>query len=456
MLLRTSLKTCSRRGISLTEILIGILVLGIGVISLATLFPLGLLRMRRAVNDVRGTITARTAWNEVKIRNLVAPPFGPPAVFYSGYPNPWPPPPFTDLDSVPIVPTGGPGVPVIIDPLWMIQARPGAYTDPFGLVDMDGNGTPDFPGGEGLLRVRGGAFPFIGPLLPFPRQLVFEVFSSPDDITFRQTDRQTMPLQDLRAGPPAASPFFLQTNGVPFRQGTLLREARYSWLVIARKVNTLQGLGPGPNGVPGNLGDDDGARGADDVFELGWPGTDDFPLTSLGPDGVRAMPGDPTADDPARDMVSGRPVPGPVGPFDVTVVVFYKRDFSSREPVYANDVDLVDNFTLFPGQDELPDPIFRRGLNVASLIQRPGVPFPEIPLNSYIMDTTFDTSPLVNPDEPKFRNGYIYRVTGKSQTLDLIIGTQVLTLTLDQPARANGHVLTVLRDAVGVFEKQVP
>src|SRR5262245_63212735 len=66
-----------RSGISLTEILIGIMVLGIGVISLATLFPIGLLRMRRAVNDVRGTVLAQGAWNEVRVRNVLAPPYGP-------------------------------------------------------------------------------------------------------------------------------------------------------------------------------------------------------------------------------------------------------------------------------------------------------------------------------------------------------------------------------------------
>ena len=38
----------SRRGITLTEILIAIMILGVGLVSLATLFPIGLLRLRDA------------------------------------------------------------------------------------------------------------------------------------------------------------------------------------------------------------------------------------------------------------------------------------------------------------------------------------------------------------------------------------------------------------------------
>jgi Tfp pilus assembly protein PilV len=38
----------ARSGITLTEILISILIMGVGLISLATLFPIGLLRLRDA------------------------------------------------------------------------------------------------------------------------------------------------------------------------------------------------------------------------------------------------------------------------------------------------------------------------------------------------------------------------------------------------------------------------
>ena len=42
----------ARSGITLTEILISILIMGVGLISLATLFPIGLVRLREAGKPV--------------------------------------------------------------------------------------------------------------------------------------------------------------------------------------------------------------------------------------------------------------------------------------------------------------------------------------------------------------------------------------------------------------------
>jgi len=239
------------------------------------------------------------------------------------------------------------------------------------------------------------------------------------------------------------------TNGTPWANGggiaTLARKLRYTWMLIVRKVDASQGLGPGPDGLPGVAHkDDNGNLQYDEDLELGWPGSDDT-LADCGPNqssgwipSPASAPGD-TLDDPARNLVSGAPVPAPVGPFDVTVIVFANRDFTSREPVYTNQV---------PAGGGLPAPIFVAGQTIATLFARDdGVPFPEIPIGTYIMDTTMDLSSRAGR-----RNGYIYRVVGKS----LSPNGAVLTLSLDRPARATGWVLTVLRRAVAVFEKQVP
>ena len=51
---RTAASTPRSAGITLTEILISILILGVGLVSLATLFPIGLLRLREARADAVG------------------------------------------------------------------------------------------------------------------------------------------------------------------------------------------------------------------------------------------------------------------------------------------------------------------------------------------------------------------------------------------------------------------
>ena len=63
--------TSKRSGITLTEILIAILIMGVGLVSLATLFPLGLLRAQRALRDSRSTLLAESAISEVGARNLL-------------------------------------------------------------------------------------------------------------------------------------------------------------------------------------------------------------------------------------------------------------------------------------------------------------------------------------------------------------------------------------------------
>src|SRR5258708_4981444 len=61
----------SRSGITLTEILISILIMGVGMISLATLFPLGLLRLREAQRSVRSTYLVESAAQEIETRGLL-------------------------------------------------------------------------------------------------------------------------------------------------------------------------------------------------------------------------------------------------------------------------------------------------------------------------------------------------------------------------------------------------
>jgi len=58
-------------GITLTEILISILIMGVGIISLATLFPLGLLRLRDATRMSRSAILTESAAGDLEARDLL-------------------------------------------------------------------------------------------------------------------------------------------------------------------------------------------------------------------------------------------------------------------------------------------------------------------------------------------------------------------------------------------------
>uniref|UniRef100_UPI0013EC2265 type IV pilus modification PilV family protein n=1 Tax=Paludisphaera rhizosphaerae TaxID=2711216 RepID=UPI0013EC2265 len=61
-----------RRGITLTECLIGIMIMGVGLVSIATLFPIGLLRLREAQRQSRSALLFESAASDMAARNLVA------------------------------------------------------------------------------------------------------------------------------------------------------------------------------------------------------------------------------------------------------------------------------------------------------------------------------------------------------------------------------------------------
>jgi type II secretory pathway pseudopilin PulG len=61
-----------RAGITMTEILISILIMGVGLTSVATLFPLGILRLREATRDSRSTLLAQSVIAESQARDLLS------------------------------------------------------------------------------------------------------------------------------------------------------------------------------------------------------------------------------------------------------------------------------------------------------------------------------------------------------------------------------------------------
>ncbi|WP_337173832.1 hypothetical protein [Paludisphaera sp.] len=60
-----------RAGLTLTEILIGIMIMGVGLISVATLFPIGLLRLREAQRQTRSALLYESAASDMAARSLI-------------------------------------------------------------------------------------------------------------------------------------------------------------------------------------------------------------------------------------------------------------------------------------------------------------------------------------------------------------------------------------------------
>lgn len=117
-----------RSGITLTEILISIMILGIGMVSLATLFPIGLMRIRAAQQASRSVATAKLAINEIQIRDLFDKAnFN--AFYASRTADVW------TIDGGPNPGLGvnrsfGTGLPVAYDPLWWsVTGQPTSLTN---------------------------------------------------------------------------------------------------------------------------------------------------------------------------------------------------------------------------------------------------------------------------------------------------------------------------------------
>ena len=150
-----SVCTRNRSGITLTEILIAILILGVGLASVATLFPLGLLRLRDAARFSRSAYLAQAATGDVVSRSLLSDSSFAATGYYA-----------TLLGATPLNPTplpSGPYDPFIQDTPaygvdWATNALgPGAYAGPgglgtFGLTLNAATNTTNFPSinGPGL------------------------------------------------------------------------------------------------------------------------------------------------------------------------------------------------------------------------------------------------------------------------------------------------------------------
>ena len=189
----------ARRGITLTEILISILIMGIGMLSLATLFPLGLLRLRAANRATRSAYIGLSASSDVSSRNLLSLRSFQSVPWYRDANNLYVSPMVKDtfgggVGITPLVRNFGPGLPIVYDPLWraITQNYTSDVTTRFGC----GIGLlRDSTSAMGLQRITNFVASADGSLAIgnnfltvkqiFDYNAVVETFVSPEDLVFQ-------------------------------------------------------------------------------------------------------------------------------------------------------------------------------------------------------------------------------------------------------------------------------
>jgi len=297
---RTAASRPRSAGITLTEILISILILGVGLVSLATLFPIGLLRLRDAQRLTRSAYLIQSATADVESRGLLssnsfitADFMNVPAV--NGF-NPWyfstveqveydplvqdrpayDSDPYTNVGTAaaPVYATvgasastsGGNGLPFAYDPLWRYQT--GYYLDPVGQSthearfgagsfatattsatllrpDPDGNGLPSAHGLQRLTNFNRASYVkgnTTVPLMPSAAGIP-STFVSPEDVVWQESTNSNYNVAFLggAVGTPSTVVPDLSLSKDLYGNPTSTNEWRFSWMLTVQQNNNANG-----------------------------------------------------------------------------------------------------------------------------------------------------------------------------------------------------------------------
>jgi hypothetical protein len=270
-----------RAGITLTEILIAIMILGVGLVSLATLFPIGLLRLRDAarfsrtkylVDSASGDGTARGLFSAASFQQADAlnafygltpswyttptgDAYNPLIQDTPGYGLEWRTTPGTPSPALGANSgnSGGYGLPFAYDPLWRYQVNfpTGYYLDPIGQTTFEarfGSGIgfirndpsdAGTPSAYGLQRITNFNRPFLAqtvgavttltPIMPIST-VVPNIFVSPEDTVWVEN-----------VGSNQFSPVLPDLNLSAVAAGTPSNDWRYSWMFTGYEVSSSGG-----------------------------------------------------------------------------------------------------------------------------------------------------------------------------------------------------------------------
>ena len=290
--------SCRKRsGITLTEILISIMIMGIGMVSIATLFPLGLLKLRDAARFSRSTYLAESASADLAARGLLNPQavnypdalnrlFGLPLWYTSPTAGPYNPLIHDTFAyggewTTGALGSNGLGLPFAYDPLWRYQTvwnseaiwgiSSGVYLNPLAAASPTGSRLqapearfasgigfirhdPDgqnggLPSAHGLQRLtsfnlpayQSGASPT--PVMP-SAQYVPSIFVSPEDVVWQDADYKSLypmawgftdPVTSLKTVDSTPSPLVpdLSISG----NYLPVEDWRYTWMFTGRQVS---------------------------------------------------------------------------------------------------------------------------------------------------------------------------------------------------------------------------
>ena len=208
------------------------MIMGIGMLSLATLFPLGLSRLREASRNTRSALLIETATGEVSSRDLLYKPSFLPFRGYDAFTQD--PASVADITAGTVGinrrVTGGAGVPICYDPLWWYEVAQSSggtvvpslvagseYRFASGIDLMGNDPSGGAPSAHGLQRITN-----------FPITLdPASVMCSPDDPVM-QTDGTGAPGRGSPIVPD------LSTAG-------MMRDYMFSWIFTGKQTDSSNG-----------------------------------------------------------------------------------------------------------------------------------------------------------------------------------------------------------------------
>ncbi len=438
----------TRRGVTLTEVLMAIFVMGIGMISLLVLFPVGMHNMVQAIKNDRVGVASTSATNFAELLSLrrddyvVGDPNNPTLRVGSMYYLLGAAPSF--MPAVPAVPQPAPLQPPYLmggsalNGWWVYQYYPNAPSPPVFVDPVGGYAYPQ----TGAAQIGYGIFPGGQVNFGVPRSDVSLIANAP--LARRQEFLQRWFTQGDDLGfDEFGQPFPADPNNFP-PAVNVERDRAYSWAYVRRRPRFRD-----PETVELTVV----------IFKNRKIVVD----TSLFPDPPDVAYRGPLQQDPGSNQLVFRPVFLPYSAsMDPSMANGFAKELQRPNTAIIGWNPTTQTQPAIKRGDWLFDATMVVGLppyRVASPTNSSIVPPPSpTPAQLQVPFTPGNVPNLTLPPEypPPYFNAYFYKVVGVSEPLqpDLSNPNELqIHLELDRPVRNVGFACVVLPDVVDVIEK---